>query len=209
MSSETGEPHVALDLSGTAVVRAQAAGGASPAGSDKSGVVDVRQAIVSTAEGKQASEELQSQFAARKNDLEARSKQIATQRDRLASAQMLSEDERASLQRQGQHLTTQYDHKSTDLNEDLQAEQNDVVERIGRKIDGRAAALFQRKRLCGVVRFFGANSPILYHASHIDLTQEIVRLYDQAYPAKGGTPATKPAAAGQKPAPTVSGVKPQ
>jgi hypothetical protein len=61
MSSETGEPHVALDLSGTAVVRAQAVGGASPAGSDKSGVVDVRQAIVSTAEGKQASAELQSQ----------------------------------------------------------------------------------------------------------------------------------------------------
>jgi hypothetical protein len=51
----------------------------------------------------------------------------------------------------GQHLTTQYDRKSTDLNEDLQAEQNDVVERIGTQIDGRAAALFQRKRLCGVV----------------------------------------------------------
>jgi outer membrane protein len=123
-----------LDLSGTAVVRAQAVGGASPAGSDKSGVVDVRQAIVSTAEGKQASAELQSQFAARKNELEALSKQIATRRDRLAGAQMLSEDERASLERQGQHLTTQYDRKSTDLNEDLQAEQNDVVERIGRKL---------------------------------------------------------------------------
>jgi outer membrane protein len=134
MSSETGEPHVALDLSGTAVVRAQAAGGASPAGSDKIGVVDVRQAIVSTAEGKQASAELQSQFAARKNELEALSKQIATQRDRLAGAQMLSDDERARLERQGQHLTTQYDRKSTDLNEDLQAEQNDVVERIGRKL---------------------------------------------------------------------------
>jgi len=148
---------VALDLSGTAVVRAQAAGGASPAGSDKSDVVDVRQAIVSTAEGKQASAELQSQFAARKNELEALSKQIAT--DRPAGAQMLSEDERASLERQGQHLTTQYDRKSTDSNEDWQAAQNDAVERIGRKIDGRAAALFQRKRLCGVVRFFGAKFP--------------------------------------------------
>ena len=81
-------------------------------------MVDVRQAIVSTAEAKQASAELQSQFAARKNELEALSKQIATQRDRLAGAQMLSEDERASLERQGQHLTTQYDRKSTDLNED-------------------------------------------------------------------------------------------
>jgi Skp family chaperone for outer membrane proteins len=104
MSSETGEPHVALDLPGTAVVRAQATGGASPAGSDKIGVVDVRQAIVSTAEGKQASAELQSQFAARKNELEALSKQIATQRDRLAGAQMLSADERARLERQGNIL---------------------------------------------------------------------------------------------------------
>jgi hypothetical protein len=64
---------VALDLSGT-VVCAQAAGGASPAGSEKGGVVDVRQAILSTAESKQASAELQSQFAARKNEREALSK---------------------------------------------------------------------------------------------------------------------------------------
>jgi hypothetical protein len=100
--------------------------------------------------------------------------------------------------------------RAADLDEDLQAAQNDVVERIGRKIDGGAAALFQRKRLCGVAQFFGAKfADSLPRQPYIDLTQEIVRLYDQAYPAKGGTPATKPAAAGQKPAPTVPGVKPQ
>jgi hypothetical protein len=41
------------------------------------------------------------------------------------------------------------------------------------------------------------NSPILFASTNIDITQEIIKLYDQAYPVKGG--ATVPAA---KPAPT-------
>ena len=52
------------------------------------------------------------------------------------------------------------------------------------------------------------NTPILYASTQIDVTQDIVRLYDSAYPVKGGpTPAQqKPAA---KPAtPTTTPTKP-
>jgi outer membrane protein len=46
------------------------------------------------------------------------------------------------------------------------------------------------------------NSPILYASSNVDITQDIIRLYDQAYPVKAGAaPAAKPAATA-KPAPT-------
>ncbi|MGB8477077.1 MAG: hypothetical protein WCE61_23610, partial [Candidatus Acidiferrum sp.] len=46
----------------------------------------------------------------------------------------------------------------------------------------------------------GQNSPILYASDQVNVTQEIVRLYDQAYPVKTGAapatskPATKPPA---------------
>jgi len=47
------------------------------------------------------------------------------------------------------------------------------------------------------------NTPILFASTQIDVTQDIVRLYDQAYPVKAGTSApAKPAA--PKPAPTTS-----
>ena len=51
---------LAVSLLGTAALHAQGAPGSAASG--KIGVVDVRQAIVATGEGKQASAELQSQF---------------------------------------------------------------------------------------------------------------------------------------------------
>jgi Skp family chaperone for outer membrane proteins len=49
---------------------AQTAGGAAASGATKIGILNVRQAIVTTAEGKQASAQLQSQFAAQQTDLQ-------------------------------------------------------------------------------------------------------------------------------------------
>ena len=48
-------------------------GNAAAAGSTKYAVINVRQAIVTTAEGKQASAQLQSQFAPRQGELERHS----------------------------------------------------------------------------------------------------------------------------------------
>ena len=44
----------------------------------------------------------------------------------------------------------------------------------------------------GYTAVFDSSAQILYKTSNIDLTQDIVRLYDQAHPAKAATPATKP-----------------
>jgi hypothetical protein len=40
----------------------------------------------------------------------------------------------------------------------------------------------------------GQNSPILYASNQVDVTQDIIRLYDQAYPVKNG-PGAAPATA--------------
>jgi len=46
------------------------------------------------------------------------------------------------------------------------------------------------------------NSPIIYASNNIDVTQEVIRLYDQQYPVKGsGAPAAKPAATPKPAAP--------
>jgi len=49
----------------------------------------------------------------------------------------------------------------------------------------------------GLVAVFDSsaqNSPILFASTNIDITQEIIKLYDQSYPMKGGTTAPAPAA---------------
>jgi len=183
-------------LLGTTALQAQAAAGSASAG--KIGVINVRQAIVSTAEGKQASAELQSQFAARQNELESLNKQINDLRNRLnAGSTTLSDEEKVRLTQQGQRLTQQLDSKNNELQEDVNAAQADVVDRIGRKMMDVLDRYSRENGYIAVLDSSSQNSPILFASTNIDLTQDIIKLYDQAYPIKG---ASAPAAA--KPAPT-------
>jgi outer membrane protein len=190
-----------LCLAGTSAVRAQNA--AAPAGGNKIAILNVRQAIVATAEGKQASAELQSQFAPRQNELESLNKQINDLRQQIAAnANTWSDEQKARAQAQGQRLAQQLDRKQNEMQEDVNAAQSDVVDRIGRKM---MDVLDRYARENGYVAVFDSsaqNSPIVYAANTIDVTQEIIRLYDQAYPVKSAAaPAAKPAAAPKAAAP--------
>jgi outer membrane protein len=185
-------------LMGTSAVRAQAAAGSATGG--KIGIINVRQAIVTTAEGKQASSELQSQFASRQNELEGLNKQINDLRQRLSAGQTtLSDDEKVRLTQQGQRLTQQLDRKNNELQEDVNAAQGEVIDRIGRKM---MDVLDRYARENGIVAVFDSsaqNSPILFASTNIDITQDIIKLYDQAYPLKAGAAPAKPAATTPKP----------
>ncbi len=200
-------------LLSTAAVRAQgtSAAGAATTGA-KIGVINVRQAIVSTAEGKQASAELQSQFAARQSELETLNKQVNEVRQRLAAGEgKLNQEEQLRLQREGEVNARRLERKQTEYQEDVNATQGDVIDRIGRKM---VDVLDRYARENGYVAIFDSsaqNAPIIYASTNIDVTQDIVRLYDQAYPIKSSAapakPAAKPAAA-QTPAAKPAGSQP-
>jgi outer membrane protein len=185
-------------LFGSAAIYGQAAApGAATAG--KLGVISVRQAIASTAEGKQAGAELQSQFAARQSELENLNKQINDLRQRLEAGQgKLSQDEQARLQRQGEVMARQLERKQTEYQEDVNAAQADVFDRIGRKLVDVLDRYARENGYVAILDSSAQNTPILFASTNIDVTQDIVHLYDTAYPVKGGAAASgtaKPAAA--------------
>ena len=204
---------LALLLLPAAGAWAQAGGGAAPSGQMKIGTLNVRQAIVTTAEGKQASAQLQSQFSSQQNDLQNMQKQIQDLQNRVANSHgTLSDDEQARLQRQGELMTRQFQRKQDDLNEAVNAAQSDVIDNIGRKM---LDVLDRYSRENGYTVVFDTSaqgSPVVYGSSQIDVTQEIVRLYDQAYPIKGGTAAPSssapPAAQPKAPAPGAAPKRP-
>src|SRR6266702_5535376 len=122
-------------LFGTGAAWAQSPAAAVSAAAGKVGVITIRQAIVTTAEGKQASAELQSQFASRQNEIENLNKQISDLQQRLqAGANKLSQEEEARLRQQGQRLAQRLDRMNTEYQEDVNAAQADVIDRIGRKM---------------------------------------------------------------------------
>jgi len=187
---------------GAAWAQAPAAAGSSASG--KVGVINIRQAIVTTGEGKVASAELQSQFASRQNEIENLNKQINDLQQRLqAGANKLSQEEEARLRQQGQRLTQRLDRMNTEYQEDVNAAQADVIDRIGRKMVDVLDRYARENGYSVVLDSSAQSTPILYASTQIDLTQDIIRLYDQAYPVKATAAApAKPAAA--KPAPATS-----
>jgi outer membrane protein len=185
-------------LVGTAATWAQAAPAAAAAAAPlKSvGIINLRGAIGSTAEGKQASAELQSQFAPRSSEIDAMTKQINDLQQKLQAGQgKLSQEEETRLTAEGQRLTQRLDRRRNDFQEDATAAQQEVLERIGRKMVDVLDRYARENGFSVVLDTSGQNSPILYASNQVDVTQDIIRLYDQQYPVKtGAAPATaKPA----------------
>ena len=191
-------------LLGSAGGWAQSAPAAAAGSTGKVAIINLRGAIGATAEGKQASAELQSQFAPRSAEIDNLTKQINDVQQKLQTGQgKLSQDEEARLTTEGQRLTQRLDRRRNDFQEDAQAAQQDVLEKIGRKMVDVIDRYARDNGFSVVLDVSGQNSPILYAADQINVTQEIVRLYDQAYPVKGAT-----AAAPSKPSATAKPTKP-
>jgi outer membrane protein len=184
-----------VSLIGAATLGAQAAPAAGSAIAGKVGVLNVRQAIVATSEGKQASAELAGQFTSRQSELEGLNKQINDIRQRLQTGDgKLSAEEAGRLQRQGEALQKQITRKQEDYQEDVNAAQQEVIDRIGRKMMDVLDRYARENAYVAIFDSSAQGAPI-YISNGIDVTADIVKLYDQAYPAKAATTPAKPAAA--------------
>jgi outer membrane protein len=175
----------------------------------KVGVINIQAAIASTAEGKQAAAELQSQFAPRTTELQNLQKQIEDLRGRLQTGQStLSDEEKARLSREGDQLTRTFQRKQQEFQDDTNDAQQDVVNRIGRKLVDVLNKYAKDNSYSVVLDDSSQQTPVLYAANPVDVTQDIIRLYDQSYPVKSATAATPRPAAPPRPAPATAAPKP-
>lgn len=188
----------AMLLAATALTQAQAQGtaakpdtsAAAPA-PGKVAVLSVRLAIFSTAEGKQSLAELQSLFAPRNNELEIIRKRLQDIQTRLTTGgQTIAAEERVRLERDGQTQQRKGERLARELQEDSEAAQQEVLDRIGQKM---SAVVNRYAAENGIAAVFDTNSTV-FAAPAADITEEIVRLYDQANPVKAAAPAPRPQA---------------
>src|SRR3984957_14033644 len=183
-------------------VWAQTGGASVAAASSKVGVIDVQVAITSTAEGKQAAAELQSQFAPRQTELSNMQKQMEDIQTRLRTGQTtLSDDEKARLQREGEQLQRTFQRRSQDAQDDFNEAQREIVDRIGRRMIDVLSKYARDNAFIVIFDRSGQSSPVIFAANSTDVTQEIIRLFDQSYPVKAGAAAAPRTPAATKPAP--------
>ena len=172
----------------------------------KIGVINIQLAMANTQEGKKASEDLRAQFSPRQAEMEKVQREIRDLDNQLRTQERtLSEDARAQIARQsdeGGQLLTRMDQ---DLRDDIQDAQEELVNRIGGKMQQIIDRYAQDKGLNLILNIF-QGGPVIFATAAVDITEDIVRLYDQAYPVQAAAPpppppAPRPATAPQRPAP--------
>ena len=163
-------------------------------------VVDFRTAIGSTAEGRQAIAEMQSQFAPRQADLENIRKSMQDIQSRAqAGERTMSDEERTRLERQYQRMQQQLQRKNEELQQDLNEAQQEAFTRLGGKMQ-EVVTRYARDNAISVV-VDPTQAGFVYYATQLDVTQDVIRLYDQANPVKAAAGAAKPAAGSTPPRP--------
>ena len=146
-------------------VRAQGAATAAAAPT-KIAAINIRNAIVATAEGKQAQAQLQSQFAPKQNELQNLQKQIEDlQRRMTEGARTLSDDEKTKMQREGELLSRRLQRGNDDLNEELNAAQGEIVDTIGRKMLEVMDRYSRENGYVAVLDTSAQGSPVVYASS--------------------------------------------
>ena len=106
----------------------------------------------------------------------------------------LSDEEKQRLAAEGDRLTRSFQRKQQELQDDGNEDQREIVDRIGRKMLDIIDKYSKEAGYTVVFDISAQNTPVVYAANQIDITQEIVRRFDQAYPVKSATATPKPAA---------------
>jgi Skp family chaperone for outer membrane proteins len=157
----------------------------------KVAAINMRMAIANTSEGKQAATQLEAQFLARQKELEELNKKISDLQQRLTvGATTLSDEEKQRLTLEGQRLRRQLERKQNEFQEDLNDAQSDVVARIGRRMVEVLGKFAPSNGYGAVLDNSSQSTPVMYASA--DITEEIVKLYDQTYPVKSGAGTADP-----------------
>ena len=152
--------------------------------------VDLRQAIVTTAEGQQASKDLQVQFGAVINELQELNKKVNDLKTKI-SALKDGDASKAELTNELNHLTQNLDNKNKHVEEDIKAAQTDVVIKIGKGLVEVIDIYAAKNGYTAVLDSSSQSSQLLFASPSIDITKDIVKLYDQSHPAQTAPAASK------------------
>jgi Skp family chaperone for outer membrane proteins len=173
---------MALGL-GTAAVWAQSKPASGVEAGAKVAAINMRTAIANTAEGKQAAAQIETEFRARRKELEDLNKKLNDLQQRLtAGAKALSDEEKQRLTLEGQRFTRQLERRQNEFQEDLNDAQSEVISRIGRRMVEVLGKYAPSNGYGAVLDNSSQSTPVMYASA--DITEEIVRLYDQTYPLK-------------------------
>lgn len=164
----------------------------------KVGIIHIQNAIIGTKDGQVAAKSLEERFMPRRKEVEKKQADIGAMQNQLrASSNTASEDVKNKLMRDIDVKQKSLQRDAEDFQAEVDQEQQKVLGELGGKIMAVIDKYATDNGYAIVIDVSSQQSPVLYAATAIDITREIVGLYDRNAPsaAKPPAPAAAPAAA--------------
>jgi len=169
------------------------------------GIIDIQQAIIRCNEGQRDFEALAKKFDPKRTELENSSKDVDELQKRLQNTgDKLSEDAKNSLIKEIETKKKTLQRNYEDSNNDFQAQQNEIAQRIGQKMMQTVDKYSKENGFTVVLDVAGQQSNVLWAAPAADITQPVI----EAYNASSGVPAQPKPATTPKPAGTAPATRP-
>src|ERR1700722_1038980 len=173
----------------------------------KFAVINIQGAIISTKDGQKAAAELQSKTAPKKKELEQKQNEINALQDQLnKGSNTLSDTAKNDLYKNIEAKKKGLQREVEDAQADLEADQQKLLQQLGQKILAVIEKYSRDNGYTMVVDVSSPQTPVLYASPSIDITKEIIELYDKntasgAAPPPTAVPAPKPPATTSTPKP--------
>ena len=184
----------------------------------KIAVIDMQSALLSTKDGQKAVAELKARFAPKEQEFQKRQQDLQAKQEQYRKTEnTISDEAKASLARDIDTMTKNLQRDTDDARQDLEQEQQRVLNDLGQKMMQVIQRYANEHQLTMVMDVSGQPNNILFASSTIEITRDIISMYDSAPPVTTVAPA-KPAgsaspsprtAAPRPPAPAQSGPKPK
>ena len=162
----------------------------------KIGVVQVQSAIIGTKEGQKAANDLETRMSPKRKELESKQSELRTLQESLAKGgSVMAEAARAELSRKIDAKNKDYQRSLEDAQAEFQGEQDKLLNDLGAKLMAVINKYAKENAYSLVIDVSNPQTPVMYASETIDITKEVIDLYDKNTGGGMAAPA-KPAAAG-------------
>jgi outer membrane protein len=168
----------------------------------KVGVVNIQAALIATKDGQKAASELEGKRSPKTKDLERKQGEIRTLQESLnKGGNAMSEQAKAELVRSIDTKTKSFNREVEDAQAEWDQEQQKVLQELGQKMMAIIDKYAKDNGYSVILDVSNPQTPVLYASNTIDITKDIVELYD-----KNAASLTPAAGAGTGTAPNAGGV---
>lgn len=164
----------------------------------KVGVVNLQSAIIGTKDGQKAAAEMETKFAPTRQRVQQQQAELNQLQEQMRKgSNTMAEQARLDLQRNIDEKTKRLNRDMQDAQEELNQEQQRLLQSLGQRLMSVLEQYAKEHGFSMVLDVSSPNTPVLYASTGVEITQEVIALYDKSAPAATTTAA--PSAA--KPAP--------